>query len=133
MDSEFASKKKTYKALWKEISVKLKETHNLTGDWCQCQSILNKLTAKYRAVEDANIKSGEKRKSMEFNSEVMEVMGHDPKIISLKTVSVGVGKGVNAVCGEKDDCEKGVRLSKQGVRERRKRASGSEKMSCLSF
>lgn len=120
MDSEFASKKKTHKALWKEISVKLKEIHNFTGDWFQCQSKFNKLTAKYKAVEDANRKSGEKRRSMEFHSEMMEVMGDDPKITPLKTVSVGVGKGVNVVCGEKDDGEKGCEIVKaRGEREKK--------------
>uniref|UniRef100_K1S4B9 Myb/SANT-like DNA-binding domain-containing protein n=1 Tax=Magallana gigas TaxID=29159 RepID=K1S4B9_MAGGI len=120
MDSEFASKKKTHKALWKEISVKLKEIHNFTGDWFQCQSKFNKLTAKYKAVEDANRKSGEKRRSMEFHSEMMEVMGDDPKITPLKTVSVGVGKCVNVVCGEKDDSEKGCEIVKaRGEREKK--------------
>lgn len=120
MDAEFASKKKTHKALWKEISAKLKEAHNFTGDWFQCQSKFNKLTAKYKAVEDANRKSGERRRSMEFHSEMMEVMGDDPKITPLKTVSVGVGKGVNVVCGEKDDSEKGCEIGKaRGEKEKK--------------
>lgn len=57
---------------------------------------------------------------MEFHSEMMEVMGDDPKITPLKTVSVGVGKGVNVVCGEKDDGEKGCEIVKaRGEREKK--------------
>lgn len=57
---------------------------------------------------------------MEFHSEMMEVMGDDPKITPLKTVSVGVGKGVNVVCGEKDDSEKGCEIVKaRGEREKK--------------
>ncbi|XP_061190618.1 uncharacterized protein LOC133198558 isoform X1 [Saccostrea echinata] len=103
LDAEFASKKKTHKALWKEIAAKLKEEYGFTGDWLQCQSKFNKLTAKYKAVEDANKKSGERRRSMEFYEEMMEVMGDDPKITPLKTISVGVGKRLSIISGEKGE------------------------------
>ncbi|XP_062612831.1 uncharacterized protein LOC134274571 isoform X2 [Saccostrea cucullata] len=107
LDAEFASKKKTHKALWKEIADKMKNEYGFTGDWLQCQSKFNKLTAKYKAVEDANKKSGERRRSMEFHKEMMEVMGDDPKITPLKTVSVGVSKGVSIITSEKGEKEEG--------------------------
>ena len=72
-----------------------------SGNWLQCQSKFNKLTAKYKAVEDANKKSGESRRTMEFHSEMMVVMGDDPKITPLKTVSVGVGKEASVMCSAK--------------------------------
>lgn len=57
---------------------------------------------------------------MEFYFEMMEVMGDDLKIIFLKIVFVGVGKGVNVVCGEKDDSEKGCEIVKvRGEREKK--------------
>ena len=105
LDAEFASKKKTHKSLWKQISEKLKMELDFSGDWLQCQSKFNKLTAKYKAVEDANKKSGERRRTMEFHSEMMVVMGDDPKITPLKTVSVGVGKGVSVMCSAKGVCK----------------------------
>ena len=74
LDAEFASKKKTHKSLWKQISEKLKMELDFSGDWLQCQSKFNKLTAKYKAVEDANKKSGERRRTMEFHSEMMVVI-----------------------------------------------------------
>ena len=97
MDAEFASEKKTHKSLWNQISEKLKVELNYSGNWLQCQSKFNKLAAKYKAVGDANKKSGEWRRSIEFHSEMMAVMGDDPKITPLKTVSVGVGKGAGVM------------------------------------
>ena len=72
-DAEFASQKKTHKSLGKQISEKLKVPVELdySGNWLQCQSKFNKFAAKYKAVEDANKKSGERRRSMEFHSQIM--------------------------------------------------------------
>ena len=97
MDAEFASEKKTHKSLWKQISEKLKVELDYSGNWLQCQSKFNKLASKYKTVEDANKKYGERRRSMDFHSEMMAVMGDDPKITPLKTVSVGVGKGAGVM------------------------------------
>ena len=84
MDAEFASEKKTHKSLWNQISEKLKVELNYSGNWLQCQSKFNKLAAKYKAVGDANKKSGERRRSIEFHSEMMAVIGDDPIFTPLK-------------------------------------------------
>ena len=38
---------------------------------------------------------------MEFHSEMMAVIGDDPKNTPLKTLSVGVGKGASVMCSAK--------------------------------
>ena len=42
---------------------------------------------------------------MEFHSEMVAVMGDDPKITPLKTVSVGVRKGASVICSAKGTCK----------------------------
>ena len=105
MDAEFASEKKTHKSLWKQISEKHMVELDYSGNWLQCQSKFNKLAAKYKAVGDANKKSGERRRSIEFHSEMMAVMGDDPIFTPLKTVFVGVGKGVSVMCSAEGTCK----------------------------
>ena len=105
LDAEFTSKKTTHKSLLKQISEKLKVEIKYSGDWLQCQSKFKNLATKFKAVEDANKKSGERRRSMEFHSKMMAAIGDDPKIIPLKTVSVGVGKGVSVMCRAKGTCK----------------------------
>lgn len=52
---------------------------------------------KFKSIEDSNKKSGEKLCTFEFYEDISNIMGDNPNVKPVKTVSVGCVKEVSAV------------------------------------
>ena len=78
--------KMTKKAMWQDISRKINEkgyaynSEQVSGRW-------KSLTRAYKNVKDHNKKSGNNKKSFEFESQMDDFFGDDPTIVPVVTAS----------------------------------------------
>ena len=76
----------TKKAMWQDISRKINEkgyaynSEQVSGRW-------KSLTRAYKNVKDHNKKSGNNKKSFEFESQMDDLFGDDPTIVPVVTAS----------------------------------------------
>ena len=83
----FAKKKLPKNVAWQKIDEKFNLTSSVKVTGEQCSNKWKKLEEKYKLVKEYNDKTGNDRKECDFQQELEEFFGTDPKIIPTVTVS----------------------------------------------
>ena len=96
---------------WQTIAEKFNLTSSVKVTGEQCSNKWKKLEEKYKKVKEHNDKRGNDRKECDFQEELEEFFGTDPKIIPTATVSSLTAKPVTGNTS-KDDEEHGITSSK---------------------
>ena len=86
-DNIFCNGKVRKNVAWHRVAEKFNEKSQVKVTGEQCCNKWKKLEEKFKKVQEHNEKTGSDRKDMEFQEELAEFFGSDPKIIPLSTVS----------------------------------------------
>lgn len=119
---------------WQRIADKFNEKSSLkvTGD--QCSNKWKKLEEKFKKVQEHNSKTGNDRKECEFEEELAEFYGNNPKILPSTTISAltaGVGSGDDLSSDEENLHPQ--RANKHAPKKKRKRAARSSASEMIEF
>ena len=79
---------------WQRIAEKFNLTSSVKVTGEQCSNKWKKLEEKYKKVKEHNDKTGNDRKECDFQEELEEFFGTDPKIIPTATVSSLTAKAI---------------------------------------
>ena len=83
----FRKRQSPQKRAWQKIAEKFNLTSSVKVTGEQCSNKWKKLEEKYKKVKEHNNKAGNDRKECDFQQELEEFFGTDPKIIPMATVS----------------------------------------------
>ena len=86
-DDLFSKGKVRKNVAWQRIAEKFNATSSVKATGEQCSNKWKKLEEKFKKVREHNDKTGNDRKECEFEEELAEFFGNDPKIMPLATVS----------------------------------------------
>ena len=86
-DDLFSKGKVRKNVAWQRIAEKFNATSSVKPTGEQCSNKWKKLEEKFKKVRDHNDKTGNDRKECEFEEELAEFFGNDPKIMPLATDS----------------------------------------------
>ena len=85
-DDLFSKGKVRKNVAWQRIAEKFNATSSVKATGEQCSNKWKKLEEKFKKVREHNDKTGNDRKECEFEEELAEFFGNDPKIMPLATV-----------------------------------------------
>ena len=86
-DSLFSKGKVRKNVAWKRIADQFNMTSSVKVTGEQCSNKWKKLEEKYKKVTEHNNRTGNDRKECEFQAEMTEFFGSNPKIVPAATVS----------------------------------------------
>ncbi|XP_044178480.1 uncharacterized protein LOC122960377 [Acropora millepora] len=86
-DSLFSKGKVRKNVAWKRIADQFNTTSSVKVTGEQCSNKWKKLEEKYKKVTEHNNRTGNDRKECEFQAEMTEFFGSNPKIVPAATVS----------------------------------------------
>ena len=86
-DSLFSKGRVRKNVAWKRIADQFNTTSSVKVTGEQCSNKWKKLEEKYKKVTEHNSRTGNDRKECEFQDEMTEFFGSNPKIVPAATVS----------------------------------------------
>jgi hypothetical protein len=121
------------KAIWSRIAEKNNDEVDdmyATGD--QCQSKWKKLEQKYKDVKFHNSQTGNNRKEWEFYDLMEDVIGNNPKVVPVCTVSSmnDLQEETDAIDNHEDENQQD---DDQGSKKKKKRKSRSTSAAVVEF
>ena len=127
-DSLFSKGKVRKNVAWKRIADQFNTTSPVTGK--QCSNKWKKLEEKYKKVTEHNSRTGNDRKECEFQDEMTEFFGSNPKIVPAATVS---SMAMEAGTADHSDDEDEELSRKKPPKKKKRRSSKSSASEMIVF
>ena len=118
---------------WQKIAEKFNSTSSVKVTGEQCSNKWKKLEEKYKKVKERNDKTGYDRKEFDFQQELEEFFGTDPKIIPTATVSSLTAKPATGNTSTDDEEELPLASCREPPKKKRKRRSKSSATEMIEF
>ena len=118
---------------WQKIAEKFNLTSSVKVTGEQCSNKWKKLEEKYKKVKEHNDKTGNERKECDFQQELEEFFGTDPKIIPTATVSSLTAKPATGNTSTDDEEELPLASCREPPKKKRKRRSKSSATEMIEF
>ena len=132
-DDLFAKDKVRKNVAWQKIAEKFNLTSSVKATGEQCSNKWKKLEEKYKKVKEHNDKTGNDRKECDFQQELEEFFGTDPKIISTATVSSLTAKPATGNTSTDDEEELPLASCREPLKKKKKRRSKSSATEMIEF
>ena len=132
-DDLFAKGKVRKNVAWQKIAEKFNLTSSVKVMGEQCSNKWKKLEEKYKKVKEHNDKTGNDRKECDFQQELEEFFGTDPKIIPTATVSSLTAKPATGNTSTDDEEELPLASCREPPKKKRKRRSKSSATEMIEF
>ena len=125
-DSLFSKGKVRKKVAWKRIVHHFNKTSSVKVTGEQCSNKWKKLEEKYKKVTEHNSRTGSDRKECEFQDEMTEFFGSNPKIVPAATVSTMAMETGTADHSDDEDEELPRKTPPKKKKRRSSKSSASE-------
>lgn len=132
-DDLFAKGKVRKNVAWQRIAEKFNLTSSVKVTGEQCSNKWKKLEEKYKKVKEHNDKTGNDRKECDFQQELEEFFGTDPKIIPMATVSSLTAKPATGNTSTDDEEELPLASYREPPKKKKKRRSKSSATEMIEF
>ena len=132
-DDLFAKGKVRKNVAWQIIAEKFNLTSSVKVTGEQRSNKWKKLEEKYKNVKEHNDKTGNDRKECDFQQELEEYFGTDPKIIPTATVSSLTAKPATGNTSTDDEEELPLASCREPPKKKRKRRSKSSATEMIEF
>ena len=132
-DDLFAKGKVRKNVAWQKIAEKFNLTSSVKVTGEQCSNKWKKLEEKYKKVKEQNDKTGNDRKECDFQQELEEFFGTDPKIIPTATVSSLTAKPATGNTSTDDEEELPLASCREPPKKKKKRRSKSSATEMIEF
>ena len=129
-DSLFSKGKGRKNVAWKRIADQFNSTSSVKVTGEQCSNKWKKLEEKYKKVSEHNSRTGNDRKECEFQDEMTEFFGSNPKIVPAATVS---SMAMEAGTADHSDDEDEELPRKTPPKKKRRRSSKSSASEMIEF
>ena len=131
-DDLFVKGKVRKNVAWQRIAEKFNLTSSVKVTGEQCSNKWKKLEEKYKKVKEHNDKTGNDRKECDFQQELEEFFGTDPKIIPTATVSL-TAKPATGNTSTDDEEELLLASCREPPKRKKKRRSKSSATEMIEF
>lgn len=133
-DSLFSKGKVRKNVAWQRVAESFNSTCTVKVTGEQCANKWKKLEEKFKKVKEHNAKTGSERRECDFQEELAEFFGSNPKIIPPATVST---LSLNASVGTTEDVstddEGSSRASEPPKKKKKRRCSKSSASEMIEF